>query len=80
MVEEIQSEESDDDDSSSDEETPIKTNPPNRDSRSVPGGSLTASAPQLEHTGELLLKHTVASSSLDSLEPFKAHKISEEKD
>lgn len=35
MVEEIQSEESDDDDSSSEEETPIKTNPPNRDSRSV---------------------------------------------
>lgn len=34
MVEEIQSEESDDDDSSSEEETPIKTNPPNRDSRS----------------------------------------------
>ncbi|XP_010778923.1 protein ENL, partial [Notothenia coriiceps] len=33
MVEEIQSEESDDDDSSSEEETPIKTNPPNRDSR-----------------------------------------------
>lgn len=36
MVEQIQSEESDDDDSSSEEETPIKTNPPNRDSRSVP--------------------------------------------
>lgn len=35
MVEEIQSEESDDDDSSSEEETPIKTNPPNRDSRYV---------------------------------------------
>lgn len=35
MVEEIQSEESDDDDSSSEEETPIKTNPPNRDSRLV---------------------------------------------
>lgn len=35
MVEEIQSEESDDDDSSSEEETPIKTNPPNRDSRFV---------------------------------------------
>ncbi|XP_013766333.1 protein ENL isoform X1 [Maylandia zebra] len=33
MVEEIQSEESDDDDSTSEEETPIKTNPPNRDSR-----------------------------------------------
>ncbi|XP_041862369.1 protein ENL isoform X1 [Melanotaenia boesemani] len=33
MVEEIQSEESDDDDSSSEEETPIKTNPANRDSR-----------------------------------------------
>ncbi|XP_030289470.1 protein ENL [Sparus aurata] len=33
MVEEIQSEESDDDDSSSEEEAPIKTNPPNRDSR-----------------------------------------------
>ncbi|KAM9849341.1 protein ENL [Aulostomus maculatus] len=33
MVEEIQSEESDDDDSSSEEETPIKTNPPIRDSR-----------------------------------------------
>ncbi|XP_013862709.1 protein ENL [Austrofundulus limnaeus] len=33
MVEQIQSEESDDDDSSSEEETPIKTNPPNRDSR-----------------------------------------------
>ncbi|XP_007550990.1 protein ENL isoform X1 [Poecilia formosa] len=33
MVEEIQSEESDDDDSSSEEGTPIKTNPPNRDSR-----------------------------------------------
>lgn len=35
MVEEIQSEESDDDDSTSEEEAPIKTNPPNRDSRSV---------------------------------------------
>lgn len=35
MVEEIQSEESDDDDSSSEEEAPIKTNPPNRDSRFV---------------------------------------------
>uniref|UniRef100_A0A8C3AKG6 MLLT1 super elongation complex subunit a n=1 Tax=Cyclopterus lumpus TaxID=8103 RepID=A0A8C3AKG6_CYCLU len=35
MVAEIQSEESDDDDSSSEDETPIKTNPPNRDSRSV---------------------------------------------
>ncbi|XP_077439239.1 protein ENL isoform X4 [Vanacampus margaritifer] len=33
MVEEIQSEESDDDDSSSEEGTPVKTNPPNRDSR-----------------------------------------------
>ncbi|XP_029683794.1 protein ENL isoform X1 [Takifugu rubripes] len=33
MVEEIQSEESDDDDSTSEEEAPIKTNPPNRDSR-----------------------------------------------
>ncbi|XP_034036047.1 protein ENL isoform X2 [Thalassophryne amazonica] len=33
MVEEIQSEESDDDDSSSEEEMPVKTNPPNRDSR-----------------------------------------------
>lgn len=36
MVKEIQSEESDDDDSSSEEEMPIKTNPPNRDSRWVP--------------------------------------------
>ncbi|KAI1891618.1 hypothetical protein AGOR_G00145640 [Albula goreensis] len=33
MVEDLQSEESDDDDSSSEEETPIKTNPPTRDSR-----------------------------------------------
>ncbi|XP_077463741.1 protein ENL isoform X3 [Stigmatopora argus] len=33
MVEEIQSEESDDDDSSSEEGTPVKANPPNRDSR-----------------------------------------------
>uniref|UniRef100_A0A3P8YF67 MLLT1 super elongation complex subunit a n=1 Tax=Esox lucius TaxID=8010 RepID=A0A3P8YF67_ESOLU len=35
MVEDLQSEESDDDDSSSEEGTPVKTNPPNRDSRSV---------------------------------------------
>lgn len=41
MVEEIQSEESDDDDSTSEEETPIKTNPPNRDSRSVPQNTST---------------------------------------
>uniref|UniRef100_A0AAY5KEK0 MLLT1 super elongation complex subunit a n=1 Tax=Esox lucius TaxID=8010 RepID=A0AAY5KEK0_ESOLU len=34
MVEDLQSEESDDDDSSSEEGTPVKTNPPNRDSRS----------------------------------------------
>ncbi|KAL1022926.1 hypothetical protein UPYG_G00034290 [Umbra pygmaea] len=33
MVEDLQSEESDDDDSSSEEGTPVKTNPPNRDSR-----------------------------------------------
>ncbi|KAG7488150.1 hypothetical protein MATL_G00030500 [Megalops atlanticus] len=33
MVEDLQSEESDDDDSSSEEDTPVKTNPPNRDSR-----------------------------------------------
>ncbi|XP_026888336.2 protein ENL isoform X2 [Electrophorus electricus] len=33
MVEDLQSEESDEDDSSSDEETPVKNNPPNRDSR-----------------------------------------------
>ncbi|XP_061099584.1 protein ENL-like isoform X3 [Conger conger] len=33
MVEDLQSEESDDDDSSSEGETPVKTNPPNRDSR-----------------------------------------------
>ncbi|XP_036410265.1 protein ENL-like isoform X2 [Megalops cyprinoides] len=33
MVEDLQSEESDDDDSSSEAETPVKTNPPNRDSR-----------------------------------------------
>uniref|UniRef100_W5LB11 MLLT1 super elongation complex subunit a n=1 Tax=Astyanax mexicanus TaxID=7994 RepID=W5LB11_ASTMX len=36
MVEDLQSEESDEDDSSSDEGTPVKNNPPNRDSRSVP--------------------------------------------
>ncbi|XP_028856116.1 protein ENL isoform X2 [Denticeps clupeoides] len=33
MVEDLQSEESDDDDSSSEEDTPVKTNPPTRDSR-----------------------------------------------
>ncbi|MBN3315593.1 ENL protein, partial [Atractosteus spatula] len=33
MVEDLQSEESDDDDSSSEEDTPVKTNPPNRDPR-----------------------------------------------
>ncbi|XP_062308810.1 protein ENL isoform X2 [Osmerus eperlanus] len=33
MVEDLQSEESDDDDSSSEDGTPVKTNPPNRDSR-----------------------------------------------
>lgn len=33
MVEDLQSEGSDDDDSSSEEGTPVKTNPPNRDSR-----------------------------------------------
>ncbi|KAJ7992960.1 hypothetical protein DPEC_G00267490 [Dallia pectoralis] len=33
MVEDLQSEESDEDDSSSEEGTPVKTNPPNRDSR-----------------------------------------------
>ncbi|KAG7456945.1 hypothetical protein MATL_G00241320 [Megalops atlanticus] len=33
MVEDLQSEESDDDDSSSEAETPVKANPPNRDSR-----------------------------------------------
>ncbi|XP_041085696.1 protein ENL-like [Polyodon spathula] len=33
MVEDLQSEESDDDDSSTEGETPVKTNPPNRDTR-----------------------------------------------
>lgn len=51
MVEEIQSEESDDDDSSSEEETPIKTNPTNRDSRSVsPKRSQISGSPALKVT------------------------------
>uniref|UniRef100_A0A3Q2XMU9 MLLT1 super elongation complex subunit a n=1 Tax=Hippocampus comes TaxID=109280 RepID=A0A3Q2XMU9_HIPCM len=50
MVEEIQSEESDDDDSSSEDGTPIKTNPPNRDSRSVFSGELyNCTAPRPPH-------------------------------
>lgn len=50
MVEEIQSEESDDDDSTSEEETPIKTNPPNRDSRSVPQNTSTLCTVTLSYT------------------------------
>ncbi|XP_062854296.1 protein ENL isoform X2 [Trichomycterus rosablanca] len=47
MVEDMQSEESDEDDSSSDDETPVKNNPPNRDSRlSLDSESDSSDGPQ----------------------------------
>lgn len=67
MVEDLQSEESDDDDSSTEGETPVKTNPPNRDTRLSLGSesdSSEGSHPRSRDPPPPPLKHSSANNKV----------------